>query len=550
MATRRPTKLRQRRNRIIFFWFRVLISAFWSDVLIRNLGGRKWANRTALKRYRNHARRFRLLAIDLGGVMIKLGQFFASRVDILPREIIDELSSLQDEVPPESFDDIRVALERELNRPIGEIFSSINPTPTAAASLGQVHHVVLKSGERAITKVQRPGIEALVAVDLQALRTAIGWIKHYGPIRRRVDIDALYDEFSRTLYQELDYLAEGRNIERFATDFKDWENIRIPHLHWELTTRRVLVMEDIGAIKVSDVRAYQAKGVLASEVALALYDFYLQQVFVNGFFHADPHPGNMFVEPLKDGDFTLNVVDFGMVGTLSTQTRTQLREMFMGVATRDAPRVVRAIDNAGWLLPWADRHEIERAATKVFARYWGISMSDIQNLDVNEVRGFMGEFRSLIYQAPFQIPSDLLFLGRALGILSGLATQIDANFNIFEAAAPFAQKLLADESGALRQEVLQQVIDTGLALVRMPRQFDRMADLLASGDLRVTINEQDRLLYELTRLNRSVSRVPWAILAMGLFLGSVILLGIGQTAFSLIAFGLAAISALWMIIRG
>ena len=177
--------------------------------------------------------------------------------------------------------------------------------------------MVLKSGERAIVKVQRPGIEVLVAVDLEALRTAVRWLKRYGPIRRRVDVDALYDEFSRTLYQELDYLAEGRNIERFATDFKDWENH--PHsstVHWELTTRRVLMMEDIGAIKVSDVRAYQAQGVLASEVALTLYDFYLQQVFVNGFFHADPHPGNMFVEPLEDGDFTINVVDFGMVGTL------------------------------------------------------------------------------------------------------------------------------------------------------------------------------------------------------------------------------------------
>ena len=270
MSTHRPTQLRQRRNRIIFFFFRVLASGFWWDVLIRNLGGRKWANRTALKRYVNHARRFRALAIDLGGVMIKLGQFFASRVDILPKEIIDELSSLQDEVPAEAFDDIRAALERELNRPIGEIFSSINPVPTAAASLGQVHHVVLKSGERAIVKVQRPGIETLVAVDLQALRTAAGWVKRYGPIRRRVDVDALADEFSRTLYQELDYLAEGRNIERFATDFKDWEAIRIPHLHWEFTTRRVLVMEDIGAIKVSDVRAYQAQGVLTRKQS---YDF-------------------------------------------------------------------------------------------------------------------------------------------------------------------------------------------------------------------------------------------------------------------------------------
>ena len=550
MSTRRPTQLRQRRNRIIFFWFRVLVSAFWWDVLIRNLGGRSWANRTALQRYLNHARRFRALAVDLGGVMIKLGQFFASRVDILPREIIDELSSLQDEVPPEDFDDIRSALERELNRPLDQIFRSINPTPTAAASLGQVHQVVLKSGERAMVKVQRPGIETLVAVDLEALRTAAGWIKRYGPIRRRVDVDALADEFSRTLYQELDYLAEGRNIERFATDFADWEAIRIAHVHWELTTRRVLVMEDIGAIKVNDVTAYQAQGVLASEVALALYDFYLQQVFINGFFHADPHPGNMFVQPLGDGDFTINVVDFGMVGTLSTQTRTQLREMFLGIATRDAARVVRAIDKAGWLLPWADRGEIERAATKVFARFWGISMSDIQNLDISEVRSFLGEFRSLIYQAPFQIPSDLLFLGRALGILSGLATQIDPNFNIFEAAAPFAQRLLADESGPLRQELLQQVVDTGLALARMPRQFDRLADLLAGGDLHVTINDQERLLHELTRLNQSAARIPWAIMAMGLYLGATILLAAGQIGFSLVAFVCAVSFSLWMVLRG
>ncbi len=191
MPIRRPLKLRQRRNRIVFFFLRVFISAIWWDVIVRNLGGRRWVNRTALKRYLHHAQRFRLMAIELGGVMIKLGQFFASRADILPKEIIDELSGLQDEVPPESFDDIRTVIEREFNRPIGELFRSIEPVPVAAASLGQAHHVVLRSGERAIVKVQRPGIDALVAVDLQAIRTAAGWLKHYGPIRRRVDIDAL-----------------------------------------------------------------------------------------------------------------------------------------------------------------------------------------------------------------------------------------------------------------------------------------------------------------------------------------------------------------------
>lgn len=550
MQTRRPTKLRQRRNRIIFFFFRVLVSAFWWDVLVRNLGGRKWASRTALERYLNHARRFHVMAVELGGVMIKLGQFFASRVDVLPKEIIDELSGLQDEVPPESFDDIRVVLERELNRPIGDLFQSIEPTPTAAASLGQAHHVILCSGERAIVKVQRPGIDALVATDLEAVRTAASWLKRYGPIRRRADIDALYDEFSRTLYQELDYLAEGRNGERFAADFEDWENIRVASIHWELTTRRVLTMEDIGAIKVSDVKAYQAQGVLASEVALALYDFYLQQIFINGFFHADPHPGNMFVESLGDGDFTINVVDFGMVGTLSPQLRAQLREMFLGIATRDAPRVVRAIDDAGWLLPWANRGEIERAATKVFARYWGMSLSDIQTLDLTEMRGFLSEFRSLIYQAPFQIPADILFLGRALGILSGLAVQIDPKFNVFEVAAPFAQKLIAAESSPLRQELIQQITETGLALARMPRQFDRLANLLMGGDLRVTINDQDRLLYQLERLNRSLSRIPWAIISMGLFLGAVVLVAVGQGGLGMVTFICAFLAGLWMVLRG
>ena len=546
----RPTQLRQRRNRIVFFLFRVLVTGFWWDVLVRNLGGRSWANRTALQRYVNHARRFRAMAIDLGGVMIKLGQFFASRVDILPKEIIDELAGLQDEVPPESFDDVRAVLESELNRPLSDIFRSIESAPVAAASLGQAHRVVLKSGERAIVKVQRPGIDVLVAVDLEAVRTAVRWLKRWGPIRRRADVDALYDEFCRTLNMELDYLAEGRNIERFRTDFKDWETIRISSVHWELTTRRVLTMEDIGAVKVSDVAGYQARGVLASEVALTLYDFYLQQVFVNGFFHADPHPGNMFVQPYEDGDFTINVVDFGMVGTLSPQLRGQLREMFLGVATRDAPRVVKAIDDAGWLLPTADRREIERAATKVFARYWGISMSDIQNLDVNEMRDFMKEFRSLIYEAPFQIPSDILFLGRALSILSGLATQIDPNFNIFEAAAPFAQKMIADESGTFGRELLDQVTQTGLAIARLPRQLDRMADLIAGGDLRVTVNENERILRELGRLNRSVYRVPWAIVAMGFFLGSIMLLAVGQTTFSLMAFILAVLTGLWMLLRG
>ena len=545
--------LRQRRSRILRFFTRAIVSAIFWDVIVRNFGGRGWASRTALVRYMHMARRFRLLAIDLGGVMIKLGQFISSRVDILPKEIIDELASLQDEVPPEPFDRIQALIEAELGRSITEVFGSFDRDPIAAASLGQAHRVTLKTDGSAIVKVQRPGIEPIVAVDLTALRSVLGWLKRYGPIRRRADLDQLFDEFRRTLYEELDYLAEGRNAERFAANFQDWPEIRIPQIHWELTTRRVLTMEDIGAIKISDVAAYAAQGVAAADVAQTLFRFYLQQIFVTGYFHADPHSGNLFVAPKQVAGvttFTLNVVDFGMVGSISTQLKAQLRDGFIGIASRDVHRVVKAMDASGWLLPSADRHAIERAAEQVFKRFWGISMGDLKNLDMAEMRGFASEFRSLLYEFPFQIPANLLFLGRALGILSGLATQIDPHFNVFASAAPFAEKMVADETGSFFRAALDQSLEIGKAIVHLPVQIDRLTDMVMRGELRFTVNDTDRLIKEMHHMNRSMIRLQWTLISLGLLLTSLGLDLAGHTSVSPIAFGAAIVAAIWFVIRG
>lgn len=547
--SKRPMDLRRRRGRIINFFARALITAFFYDVFLRNLGFRAWVNRTMLDRYVRLARQFRALAVELDGVMIKLGQFISSRMDILPKEIIDELASLQDEVPPEPFEQIQSALERELGQPLAALFRSIDPRPVAAASLGQAHDVTLKNGQRVIVKIQRPGIEAIVTVDLAAIRTGVSWLKRYGPIRRRADLDALFAEFSRTLYQELDYLAEGRNAEKFAADFADWKEIRIPKIHWELSTRRVLVMDDIGAIKISDVAAYTAQGVSAPAVAQTLFKFYLQQVFVNGFFHADPHSGNMFVEPKGDGQFTLNIVDFGMVGTIPPQLKAQLRESFIGVATRDVHRLVQAMESMGWLLPTADKAQIERAADKAFARFWGISMGDLQNVDLSEVKEFTREFRSLIYSMPFQIPSDMLFLGRALGILSGLATQIDPRFNVFEAAAPFAQKMVADETGSIFKVAVDQALDLGKAVIRLPTQLDRLLELLNHGELRLNISETDHLITQFTRMNRSMERLQWTILFMGFLLGAIVLQAGNFTSLAPVVLGLALLAGMGLILK-
>jgi predicted unusual protein kinase regulating ubiquinone biosynthesis (AarF/ABC1/UbiB family) len=553
ITSTRPTDLRQRRGRITRFFFRAIVSAIFWDVLVRNLGGRRWVARTALNRYVRLARRFRELAIELGGVMIKLGQFISSRVDILPKEIIDELASLQDEVPPEAFDRIQSLIESELGRSIDEVFTSIDRTPIAAASLGQAHRVQLKPDRSAIVKVQRPGIESIVAVDLEALRSVMGWLKRYGPIRRRADLDQLLDEFRRTLYEELDYLAEGRNAERFAADFKDWRDIRIPQIHWELTTRRVLTMQDIGAIKIGDVTGYTSRGVTAHDVAHTVFRFYMQQIFVNGFFHADPHSGNFFVEPKKvDGltKFTLNVVDFGMVGSISSQLKATLRDGFIGIATRDVHRVVHSMDASGWLLPSADRRAIERAADKVFARFWGISMGDLKNLDLTEMRGFAGEFRSLLIQFPFQIPANLLFLGRALGILSGLATQIDPHFNVFASAVPFAEKMIADESGSIFRTVIDESIEIGKSLVRLPGQIDHLTDVLLRGELRFTVNDTDKLIKEMHHMNRSMIRLQWTLISLGLLFTAIVLDVGGYKSVSPIVLVAAIVAGVWFFVRG
>ncbi|HLF25952.1 MAG TPA: AarF/UbiB family protein [Anaerolineae bacterium] len=545
MNSSQAPSLRRRRSRIIRFFARAILSIVFWDLLVRNLGGRGLARRTALARYVNLAARFRELAVELGGVLIKLGQFISSRVDVLPIEITNELAGLQDEVPTTPFEPIRAVIETELARPVHAVFAAFDERAIAAASLGQAYRATLKSGEQVVVKVQRPGIEAIIGVDLDALRWAIGWLKRYRAITRRADLDALFDEFSATLYEEIDYLAEGRNAERFATDFAAWERIRIPAIHWSHTTRRVLTMQDISAIKITEVPAFQTRGVDRGAVAKTLFEFYLQQIFTNGFFHADPHAGNLFVEPHGDGRFTINVVDFGMVGQITPALKAQLREGFIGIALRDVRRLVQAMQAAGWLLPSADLPEIERAANKVFARYWGISMGELRNLDLGEMRGLVGEFRELLYQMPFQIPADILFLGRALGILSGLATSIDPHFNLFAAAEPFAAKMIADEGGSLLKTVWAQATEIGGALVRLPAQADRLLGAALRGELRIRVADTETLIRELHLLNAALRRLIGTLIFGVLLLAGIVLDVSGYRDLSPWAILAAALTLAW-----
>ncbi|MBI3740898.1 MAG: AarF/ABC1/UbiB kinase family protein, partial [Chloroflexi bacterium] len=493
--------LTHRYRRIVLFFARVIAALVWWELLLPRFGLREVSARTRAKRLRALATRYRALANDLGGLTIKLGQFFSARVDVLPEEITSELAALQDEVRAENFADIRRAVERELGALIAARFIFFDETPLAAASLGQVHRAQLAAPsngvEKIVVKVQRPNIHAIVATDLAAIRTVINWVQHYPPIRKRANLPRLLDEFTRVVEGELDYLAEGKNAETFAENFRDEARVRVPRVIWTHTTKRVLALEDVYAIKITDYAAITAAGVDRAEVAERLFEIYLKQIFRDGFFHADPHPGNLFVEPVAResprmdanenirAEWRLTFVDFGMAGNVAPNVSAGLRELAIALGTRDAARMIKGYQMLGVLLPGADLQLLEKMEQKVFERFWGMTMGELRAIGFDQLQDFAHEFRELMFAMPFQAPQDLILLGRTVAILSGMCTGLNPQFNVWAGLAPFAQELLAEE-GTSRWTIIRAELErVARALFDLPLRADAVLNRIERGDLEV-----------------------------------------------------------------
>jgi predicted unusual protein kinase regulating ubiquinone biosynthesis (AarF/ABC1/UbiB family) len=478
----------------------------------------------------------------MGGVLIKIGQILSARADMLPNEITDELSGLQDEVPPDGFTVIKALVEAELGGSLDEKYAEFDETPLAAASLGQVHRARMFSGQdgeagdwvEVVVKVQRPDIETVIATDLAALRTVGNWAMRYKPIRRRADIPSMLAEFSRILYEEIDYLAEGRNAETFSNNFKEMPRVRIPCVVWSLTTRRVLTLENVYAIKITDYEQIVAAGINLDEVAARVFDVYLHQIFEDGFFHADPHPGNLFVEPAettgdKGGSWTLTFVDFGMVGHVPPGARAGLRELAIGLATKDSARIVKSFQMLNVLLPGADLDLIAEAEAKVFDRFWGMTMDELRDIPFEEMQEFASEFRELIYSMPFQVPQDIVFLLKTIGILSGICTGLNPNFNFWESLMPYASKLLS-EHGESRFDLFLSEAGTILqTLIALPRQLDSALGKIERNELGVRIPQLDT---QLVSLELTMRRIIYALIFLGLLISAVQLQLGGEVLFS------------------
>ena len=479
------------------------------------------------------ARQFHGLAIDLGGLMIKLGQFMSSRLDVLPPEITRELEGLQDEVPAVPFAAIRKLVEAELGVPLETAYASVEPEPLAAASLGQVHRAVLSATDSEISglhnviiKVQRPGIENIVEVDLSALERVAGWLNRVSLINRRADVPALMREFSATCLEEIDYLNEAANSERFAENFADNLRVAVPALAWERCSRRVLTQEDVTNIKITDVEALQAAGINPEDVANEFAAVMFDQVFIHGFFHADPHPGNIFIKPITANsdaqvDWIMTFIDFGMMGRVPANLGKALRTTVIAAASRDGVGMVEGMRELGVLMPSADTLELERALTKVFERFGGVSFVELQQVDPREFRAFAIEFGDIVRALPFQFPENFLLVLRAISLTSGVCSSVNPQFNIWNAIEPYSAKLIRAEGGNVVQGFFRDGLSSLSLLARLPKRVDSLITRAESGQLSMRTPELERRTNALTR---TIRQLISAVLFGVLFIGGLLLL--------------------------
>ena len=515
-----------RYRRILRFFAGVIANIIWWDLMVGRLPvARQRAVSSRPQRLRDLAREFRGLAIEMGGVMIKLGQFLSSRVDVLPIEVTQELQGLQDEVPPADNEQVFGLLREQLGD-LNRRFVNIERQPLAAASLGQVYRARLRpAGEaevaRVVIKVQRPGIEHLVRTDLAALRVVARWVMRYKPIRKRANVPALLEEFARTLWQELDYRAEADNAEQFAAIHADNPRIQIPRVYREHSTSRVVVLEDVEALKIGDTAALAAAGIDTKDVADLLLEAYFKQIFVAEFFHADPHPGNLFIRPrpAADGDdaaptFQLVFVDFGMAVRLPKAMGESLRKVLIGVTQRDSRQLVEAYRDLGFFLPGADIERITEAHEAVLDQIYGRNLLDLTQPDPREIEAIGREFRDLLFDFPFQIPQDFIYLGRALGMISGLVSTLDPHINPWRQIERYGQQLLRGQSfQQFRDMGLGNVLELVRPFLATPARIQRLLEEAEKGRLRVQLKSDRDAVRQQERLEKRIGQLAWSVVS-------------------------------------
>jgi predicted unusual protein kinase regulating ubiquinone biosynthesis (AarF/ABC1/UbiB family) len=443
------------------------------------LDSKGWLGRSRDRalRLRRQAARLRSRLIRLGPTFIKMGQMLATRADLLPLEYIKELSELQDRVPAFSSDRAFKIIESELGRAVKELFIDISERPVASASLGQVYRAVLPTGEEVAVKVQRPDLASHIEFDLDVLRWIGGWLDRYPKLFPGAEWLGAVDEFDRVIHEEMDYRREAANSEEFRANFRDWPAVYVPRVFHEFSTGRVLVMEFITGVKVTDLDALCAAGHDARRINELLYRAYFKQLLEDGFFHADPHPGNLLV--MRDG--RLAVFDFGMVGRISEELQRQMIEAFFHLYSRDVNAIVEDLLKLGFLAPEADVAAFRAIVSDVFARKLDLRLKEVRFKELTY------DLAPIVYEHPITTPARFTYLIRAIMTLEGISIVMNPEFNFFDVARPYVKEFLFKrESKRLRQMALESLRDARTGRLEWGRLWTmaKMAFSIYFGDAR------------------------------------------------------------------
>ncbi|MGG6266732.1 ABC1 kinase family protein [Leptolyngbya sp. AN03gr2] len=480
--------------------------------------------------------------LDLGPTFIKIGQSLSTRADLLPLEYVKALGQLQDRVPEFDSNQAVAIIESELGYPLHFLYQEFDRTPIAAASLGQVHRARLHTGEEVVVKVQRPGLDQLFAMDFQIIGRLVRWIDRIVPVARHYNLEEIHGEFSEILGREIDYVQEAMNADRFRHNFADHDRIVVPKIYPKYTTRRVLTMEYVPGIKVNDRQSLLAIGIDPREINHLGICAYLKQLLQDGFFQADPHPGNMAVS--HDGK--LIFYDFGMMAEVQPINRNQMVQTFFAVLKKDTDQVVSTLVDMGLVEPMADMTPVKRIVNVLVDRF-----AD-KPVELQAFKSLRNELYSVFEQQPFRLPAKMTFIIKALTTLDGVARDLDPQYNLLSAAKPFVKNLatIPARQGSGVGELARQAKDYLAYRLNKPNPtqsaIERLETRLEQGELKIQVNsiEHNRAL---KTLNLSVRALLYACISGFAALTGAILL-VGQiSGGAVFAFTIAAVTGLFLI---
>jgi ubiquinone biosynthesis protein len=493
----------------------------------------------------------RLAIEELGTTFIKLGQILSTRADLLPPEYQAELAKLQDAVPAIPTPVVHDVIRQELGQPVERLFASFDPEPLAAASIGQAHAATLVDGTDVVVKVRRPGVVEQVEEDLEILQTLAATASRRWEIADTYDLVGLTQELDRTLRAELDYIREGRNAERFAESFADETGVHIPRIFWDTASSRVLTLERIRGIKINDLDALDAAGIDRPALAERAARITLKMVFEDGFFHADPHPGNFFVEP----DGRIGLIDFGMVGTIDERTEEQLIRLLLAITSRDADRLVDAFLDLGVARRRLNRSLLRQDLEHLLARYYGRPLGELA------IGRLLGDTMDVVRRHGLTLPPNLALLFKTAVMCEGLAAQLDPTFTLTTVLVPYAERLILRQYSPLLwgRRLGQASLDAARLGTDLPIQLRRLLGELERGDLQIGMRPEG---FEplVRRIERLGNRLELAIITAGFIYGLAVLMatyhppGWEQWAGMIFAAGFVLAGALgaylaWSILR-